>query len=178
MSARRHTPDTYYRRPPQAAPEDLPLFACAQPSHEPCMAHSPPSIDDGDQDDYHALVAALRPHQGPDHAITAIDLARAAGIFPAGSRQQRDARVRALFRQYADQFPYVYASGGTGFYVAEDASQAAATMRNLGGRADGLLRRIERYLHLIARHHPTWLDGLPTPAQIRQLRGHLGSVRH
>lgn len=94
------------------------------------------------------LVQVLDTHVGQAAAITAWELAQAAGIHPDGTRGSRERRVRQLIEQHLHRFPWPLCADATGYYRPETADEATHYHRNLYGRLRSIALRIATHRRL------------------------------
>ena len=151
------------------------LFAWAE-QHD-CTAVAPPAQNpctrpaDELPHDFLHIVKILEHHVGSRSAITAADLAKAAGVRPDGSRESRRSHVRHLLRVHFLDLPWPICADTAGFYRPATADELSHYHANLLSRLREIALRIKalktvsktagwqhigrcRWLHSVGAHSP------------------------
>jgi len=89
-------------------------------------------------DEFHAIVSVLRSHIGNRNAITALDIATAAGLWPTCTPATRSRKVRNLIELHDNDLPFFLCGDSNGLYVAQNADDVNHYFRNLDSRIKGI----------------------------------------
>lgn len=100
--------------------------------------------------EFHAIVQVLTDRRGQQHAITALQIARAARIHPNGTDGSRARRIRQTLEVHYSDLPWPICANAHGFYRPQCAQDLSRYHANLYGRARSILLRI-RSLKLVAK---------------------------
>jgi hypothetical protein len=76
-------------------------------------------------DDFRTVASVLRRRVGADMAITAEDIASAAGLFAGLSRESRRCKVRSVIRRHMLDFDFPVCGDSNGYYIAETPDELA-----------------------------------------------------
>lgn len=96
---------------------------------------------DGFTSDARAVFAVLTSRRGSAAAITAPDIADAAGLWPDLSDINRGTKVRKILEQTQDYWPFPICGDSSGYYVAATPDEMSHYSANLRSRALCCLRR-------------------------------------
>jgi hypothetical protein len=107
---------------------------------EPLQAACP-IPPDGFSQEATTIFAVLADRRGAASAITAPDIARAAGLWPHLAPANRGNKVRKLLEQTQDFWPFPICGDTTGYYVAATPDELTHYSANLRSRAICCLRR-------------------------------------
>ena len=117
----------------------------APPPQNPCRRPA-----DELPEEFHAIIRILAERHGQKRAITALQIARAAGIHPNGTDGSRARRIRQTLEVHYSDLPWPICADAQGFYRPENAEDLSHYHANLYGRARSILLRIHN-LKLVAK---------------------------
>lgn len=120
--------------------------AAAGPVHEPCRPAA-----DALPLDLRRVVDILASRSGRDAAITAPDLADAAGLFPDAPPESRGTQLRHLITCHLDDLPFAVVAGDRGFFRPATAAEARRYLANLLARSVGNIDRLAAVVRSFAR---------------------------
>jgi len=100
---------------------------------------------------FRAIVGVLENRIGQARAITALEIAAAAGIHPDGTDGSRARRVRQLLEVHFEDLPWPLCADATGYYRPADADELTHYDHNLYGRLISIALRISTLRKLAKR---------------------------
>lgn len=106
--------------------------------------------------EFHAIVDVLRSCLGPDHSITAEQIANTANLWPDATRESRRCRVRRILRIHFRELPFTICGLSNGYFRPLNAEQVSHYDRSLESRRLEILQRRESFRLLATRegyHH-------------------------
>ncbi|MBT4822838.1 MAG: hypothetical protein HN742_10845 [Lentisphaerae bacterium] len=89
-------------------------------------------------DEFHAVVDILHHHIGSRNAITALEIATAAELWPTCTPGTRARKIRSLIELHDNDLPFFVCGDSNGLYVAADADDVNHYFRNLTSRIRGI----------------------------------------
>lgn len=115
-------------------------------------------------DDFRLVIQVLASHVGADLAITAPEIAAAAGLWPDMAPANRGTKVRKLLELHQDDWPWPICGDSRGYYFASTADDLTHYCASLRSRAICDLRRFAttrrhaRRAGFIYLGHGRWSD--------------------
>ena len=104
--------------------EDLPLFAAARPKPVPVPVPTNPRRTGIEWTESMTRIwKILRGHVGESQAVTALDIARGAGLWPEACDEDRNRKVRAQIAAFLDELPWPVLAGSDGYWLAKSAAE-------------------------------------------------------
>lgn len=122
--------------------EQHPCTASAAPPQPVCIAPADPLQTPPDLPaEFAAIWKILEQHRGAASAITAPQIAAAAGLWPDMSPANAGTKVRKILEQTQDWWPWPVCGDSEGFYLAVTAEEMAHYSANLRGRFGSIIKR-------------------------------------
>lgn len=160
--------------------DDLFAYASEHPEEMLSPAASPVQTDCSSParqlpDDAIRIVQVLSGRVGRANAITAPDLADAAGLFQDSPRQARGTQLRHLLTLHLDDLPWPVVADASGYYRPADYAEARHYVANLLARTAGILDRLAAFARLCNRADD--LRDVAEIQRIQRIQSHLSAVR-